>query len=227
MTGKIIIPIQNNKKEYSSVGITEYLKCPDDKAFEKLCDDILDDKNATLTGFVYNLCLPKPLTVMATKHIIMSLFYEGRYIELLYFYNRYKSTFAPDKRLAILAAHARIKSGLLHTEDNIVKDCVSLGVEHFIILTIKMELALRAGRNDRAHELAIELYFVPVLDAQAFNIIIEAALRVDDTELINLTLLKAKKMDVRIVLSKSANNKIQKLQGILLCKFLGMRGKNV
>lgn len=226
MTEKIIIPVHNNHSDNSLVGVTEYLKCPGDNSFEKLCDSLLNKKNSELTGFLYNLYLSKPLTSRATKHIIKSLFYEGRFIEVLYFCNLYKDSYGVDKELAIIKARTRILSGLLHREDNIVKECVSLGVQHFIILAIKLELALRAGENDRAHKLAVELYSEPKFEKQSFKTLIEAALRVNDIKLINMTLLRAKQQGAEIAFGESAKNKIKRLQRINIANLLHLRGNN-
>jgi hypothetical protein len=208
----IAIPFNGLLSDQENRAIQGYIRNPSDETFFKLYTSLSNAKQSIISQLMYNLRTGSPYNQLQLRHLIQALFYEERYTEVLYHCAVFKKRFGIAKGPSFFKAWARIHAGLLHTEEHVIQECVEANLENFRILNIRLGLALRSGQTNYAHELAIELWLQPQIEKNAFGFMLEAALRVDDTDLINEILQKVKFAKFEIPLSDSEQRRIRSNQ---------------
>ena len=196
---------------------TDYLANPDNTAFFRLMRISEESSYADITGIIYNLDFVKSKNASFLSRMIYALFAEQRFIEVVYYYEKYKSYFIRNKKVTRIYTLSLIEAGLLDSEDNMLKNCTKLNDDHHNILYIRLAYSLRIGNLNRAHSIAKDLYICPDCLEPEFVAIIETAIRVSDIELLRNILIKAGRNLTESDFVKSKRKEIDKL---LIKRFL-------
>ena len=195
---------------------TNYLANPDNTAFFRLMK-AKESSYADLTGIIYNLDFVKNKNASSLSRMIYALFTEQRFIEVVYYYEEYKSYFIRNKKVTRIYTLSRIEAGLLDSEDNMLKNCTELNDDHHNILYIRLAYFLRIGNLNRAHSIAKDLYICPDCLEPEFVAIIETAIRVSDIGLLRNTLIKAGR---NLIESDFVISKKKEIDRLLIKRFL-------
>ena len=198
---------------------TKYLSDPSDLNFHNFAKKLIDTGN--FTDVIYDICLQTPWKAPAIGHLIKCLFLNGRFIEVLYYYDHYKSQFRANKEISRICAMARIEAGLLLPEDELLKECVDVGEDKYQELILRTAYCLRAGLLQRAHDLSIELLlYFPDCSENGYVVIVEAAIRAKDNDLLFTALSEVKKKEVNLELGRTKLNKINRLLRLGIVRIL-------
>jgi len=207
-----------NKKDFikkfdtqSQKAINNYIKNSNEENFQVLFSSFFNEKNSQLSEIIYYAFSFPLLRAKIIRHLILSLYTEARHLETAYYCLKYRGKFSSDKVIARIFAMSSIEAGLLGGEEFLLKDSIALGEDPYVITTIRLAYCLRENNLERAHILALELFYKKNCQEPGIGSIIEAAERVNDIELLLKALLKAKSFSVELELSKRKINRIKSL----------------
>ena len=222
---KTIDPITDHFSSEMMDAYTNYLANPDYMAFLRLMRVSQESSYADITGIIYQLDFVKSKNASSLSRMICALFTEERFIEVVYYYKKYKSYFARNKKIIRIYTLSCIEAGLLDSEDNMLKDYVALNDDHYRILYIRLAYLLRIGNLDRAHSIAKELHtYSDCLEQPEFVAIIETAVRLSDIYLLRDALIEAGRNSIEFDFGESRKKEIDELliKGLLaiikICK---------
>ena len=208
---KTIDPITDHFSSEMMDAYTNYLANPDCMAFLRLMRVSQESSYADITGIIYKLDFVKSKNASSLSRMICALFTEERFIEVVYYYKKYKNYFARNKKIIRIYTLSRIEAGLLDSEDNMLKDYVALNDDHYRILYIRLAYLLRTGNLDRAHSTAKELYIHSDCLEPELVAIIETAVRVSDMYLLRDALIKAGRNSIDFDFGESRKKEIDEL----------------
>jgi len=197
---------------------TNYLENPDDTAFFHLMRMSQESSYADVTGIIYKLDFVKGKNASSLSRMIYALFTEQRFIEVVYYYEKYKNYFTRNKKIVRVYTLSRIEAGLLDSEDNILKDCIALNDDDYNILYIRLAYLLRTGNIDKAHSIAKELHTYSDCLEPEFVAIIETSILVSDIYLLRDALIKAGRNSIELKFGGSREKEINRLliKGLLI-----------
>ena len=197
-----------------------YMVDPADDNFHALYQEISKGSLARASQFMYGICIPKPPSSIILRHTITALFYDRRFTEALYFCHRYSKEYGQNKDMTVIQIWSRIELGLLHNEEYFIQQCQKAKVENYRILNIMLGLALRFGNKDRAHQIAIELYFEPRVEISAFYNMIEAGLRVSDFDLVVSAIQRGRLANIQLIFGRRTEAQILRILRRHFCRLL-------
>lgn len=200
---------------------TRYLSDPSDLNFNNLARNKKLIDTGKFTDIIYDICLQPPWKALAIDHLIKCLFFNGRFIETLYYCDYYKSKFRINKEIVRVYTMARIEAGLLLPEDELLKECVAIGEDKHQELILRIAYCLRAGHLQRAHDLSIKLLlYFPDCSEHGYVVIVETAIRAKDNDLLFTALNEAKKKKVEPEFGRRRRNQISHLLRLSVVRIL-------
>lgn len=211
-TMKIVTPKIDHFSSEMEAAYNDYLANSDDTAFFNLTQISQENSYADITGIIYNLDFAKSKNASTIRRMICALFLEQRFIEIVYYYEKYKRYFTRNKEVTRIYTLSRIEAGLLDTEDNMLGKYIALNDDRHHILTIRLAYSLKIGNLKKARLIARRLCLCPECFEHGFVAIIETAILVSDIELLRDTIIKAGSDFIK---SGHVNSKIEDIEKLL------------
>ena len=195
--------------------VTNYLKEPNEQNFYEILK--LLPNNGKLLDIFY-VVLGQSTNANELKNLIKSLYACGRFIEVDFFYNKFKDYgFKVDREIARIHAMSCIECGWLASEEELLAECLFLGEARHHELTIRLAFCLKIMNLERAHTLSIELLFEDKCREHGYLPIIDTALHMQDIDLLSTALKDVKHKSLNLHFSKmKENNILNKLRTRLL-----------
>ena len=203
-------PIIDHFSPEMMTAYSNYLANPNNTTFFSLTQILQESPYADITGIVYALDFAKSKNASSLRRLICALFLESRFIEIVYYYEKYKSYFTQNKEVTRIYTLSRILAGLLDSEDNMIENYKALNDDRHHILTIILAYLLRAGDLKQAHSIAKELSICPDCLEPGFVAIIETAVRVPDIDLLRNTLIEARRNSIELDFGTFRTQKIER-----------------
>lgn len=207
--------------------IHEFLASPSEVNFMALlrhCNS--DDEQSALVDLLYEVHRESQ---NAASHfrMIRACFVAGRYIEVVYFSEKYLENHPKSLEVLRPFCMSCIEAGYINMASGLIQEIENMGDNPALVLTLKIAFDLRINRLKTAYLTAIDLAVQKDCNETGYVAIVDLATRLYEPDLLLFALASAHGKGVTFELSKRKQSQVK---GMLVKKMLelldAMRGLN-